>query len=331
MTDFPLVSIIIPVKNGERTLEKCLNSILALDYPNYEVWVIDDGSTDATPEILRRFQSHLEILRTDGVGPSKARNDALKLARGELVAFTDADCLVDRSWIRELVRGLREFPAAVSCGGRQDIPADASSFEKEVFSFLRLGSIVSDYARGGSSDQCFPVRHNPSCNSLYIKNNIDMIGGFSEDLWPGEDVDLDYRLEKAGGQIIWNPRAVVYHYKPRNFSSLAHMMFRYGEAQGWLVRKWGPFRKIHFLAFLSAFIFPFGIFHIGKLNQRHWAAGVFLVIAGMISFRPMAIFACGAFFWGFGYGKGCLGPGSSACRPTLPNDANRLPNLGKFC
>jgi len=89
--------------------------------------------------------------------------------------------------------------------------------------------------------------HNPTCNVMYRKTVLLETGGFDESLWPGEDVELDLRITRLGYKLMYNPAACVAHYRPSTYRGFARMFRRYGEAQGWLVRRYGPFRRIHYV------------------------------------------------------------------------------------
>jgi len=251
----PYVSIIIPARNAEKTIKKCLDSVLNLDYKNYEVIVIDDGSEDRTPEILENYKDKIKIIKNiKALGPSQSRNMAVKEAKGEYLAFTDADCFVDKSWLTELISGFKESKI-VSVGGIQEIPKDETEFGRKVSEFFKKIGFISDYMHIAKRKESVEVNHNPSCNVMYRKDIFLEENGFLENLWPGEDVELDYRLRKKGYKIIFNPKAIVYHYRPSNLKSFLKMMYRYGWAQGFLVKKYGIFRKIQILPFLTLGIF----------------------------------------------------------------------------
>ncbi len=108
MTDSPLISCIVPVFNGERYLGEALDSIFAQTYRPLEVIVVDDGSTDGTPDVVARYGEQVAYLKQANAGPAAARNRGLSVAKGEFVAFLDADDL----WHEEkLARQMARFRA----------------------------------------------------------------------------------------------------------------------------------------------------------------------------------------------------------------------------
>lgn len=254
----PECTVIVAARDARVTIQRCLHSLLNLRFRRFELIVVDDASTDDTPQLVEEFiQQHVDKLNvkllrsTHRTGPSAARNRAARIARGQYLAFTDADCELPAHWLDELLRGIELFPEAVSCGGGQDLPASATPFERRVHTFLKRVGFATDYMRPRRSSRIRPVTHNASCNVLYKRDTFLSVGGFAPGLWPGEDVDLDYRLRKAGHTLVCNPRAAVYHHRPRNLATFGRMMYRYGWAQGILVRKHGLFRRIHAVPFAT--------------------------------------------------------------------------------
>ena len=259
----PLVSIIIPAYNCENTIGKCLDSLLKLDYPDYEIIIIDDGSTDSTPEILKQSPK-VKTIRTQNSGPSRARNIGIKEAKGDFIAFTDADCIVDRNWIKELFRGFVSDKVA-GVGGDQQSPEDETPFGKDVQDFMKFVGIVGDYMKHHMD--ILKTSHNPTCNVLYKKTVLLEAGLFDEALWPGEDVDIDRKIKRKGWLLYYNPNAVVQHYRPQNPGSFNKMMKRYGWAQGYLVRKYGLFRLIQMEPLFILFLFAVFVLWISLIPE----------------------------------------------------------------
>lgn len=239
----PRVSIIIPVHNCRRTIAQCLDSLVQIDHPSFEIIIVDDGSTDETPAICGAY-SQVRLVRVRKGGPSKARNTGIAIARGDFVAFTDGDCIVEPGWLAELEKGFTS-PEIAGVGGNQNCPKDDTQMGVAIHGFLKCIGFVSDYVK--TDIQVIETHHNPTCNVMYRKDVLKEVQGFNEDLWPGEDVELDLQIRRRGYKLIYNPAACVAHYRPATYRGFARMLYRYGAAQGYLVRKYGLFRLVHYV------------------------------------------------------------------------------------
>ncbi|MEM0203265.1 MAG: glycosyltransferase [Archaeoglobaceae archaeon] len=248
------VSIVIPVKNDAETLEKCLRSIRDLDFPmeDLEVIVVDGHSTDGSVEIAKRYGC--KVFFEDMGRISYARDLGAKKASGEFIAFTDADCVVEKNWIKELLKQFDENVAAV--GGPNLTPEDESEFGKavgDVFEFLSKAG-----ARYGfNANEVVEIYHNPTCNVMYRKKVLEEVGGFNHRLITVDDEELDYRIRKRGYKILFTPKAVVYHYRRRSWKSFAKMAYTYGIGRMQAIklhREMG--RWFHFVPMLTLFFVP---------------------------------------------------------------------------
>lgn len=306
--EYSKIAVIIPSRYKPLHLEKCIKSFLNLDYPNFEVIIADDGLDSEPKNILRKYEDRIKNLNSYSKGPSFARNLAVKNTDAEFIAFTDSDCIVDKNWLKELLKGLKEYPDVLSCGGIQKLPQDAAKFEEKVFLFMKKVGFISGYMQRIKSDEIRQVNHNPSCNVMYKRDVFLKEGGFLEGLWPGEDVEFDFRLKKKGYKLVFNPRALVYHYRPKNLKAFLKMMHRYGWAQGFLVRRYGIFRKIQALPFLGTsvvvlffitlfskfFIFPPVFFGTGLL---------FLLLYFNFDLSLFILALLGVVYWNIGFFK----------------------------
>src|SRR5262249_8925142 len=115
LSSSPRVSVVVCSYNGAPTLAQCLRSLMALDYSDYEVIVVDDGSTDETREVLGHFPD-IRVIHQPNRGLSVARNVGLEAATGDVVAYTDSDCFADADWLTQLVHQL-ERTGAAAVGG----------------------------------------------------------------------------------------------------------------------------------------------------------------------------------------------------------------------
>lgn len=308
----PFFSVVIPMHNSARTIRRCLDSLLALDHPSYEVILVDDGSSDDTPNIARSFDAFRLIELPKG-GPSRARNEGIRRARGHLVAFTDSDCVVDRDWLAELEKGFTDQNVA-GVGGAQRSPVDETEAGKTFQEFMQAIGFMTGYLQAGRVMK--ETDHNPSCNAAYRRDALDKVGGFNESLWPGEDVELDLKLRRLGYKLIFNPAAMVGHYRPNTYGGFARMMKRYGEVQGKLVRKHGLFRVLHYVpvalaasvAMLAAFllVWPWAwpVLLIPPLSTVLW---FWLKARNMKqALRFMLLFFLTLVIWNYGFVAGSL-------------------------
>lgn len=255
-----IISVIIAAKGSCRYLLAAVESVLANDFDSFEVVVVDDGIDQEVIEQLSRLP--VRILKNPGAGPSAARNFGVENSDSVLVAFMDDDCIAAQDCLSQLYNGLISNLNSAACGGAQLLPEDSGAFARRVYTFLRKSAFISDYVKNSSKAKTYEVNHNASCNVLYRKEDFSRVGGFLEGLWPGEDLELDYKLKQNSKVLLNNPKAVVYHYRPDNMQSFARMMLRYGWAQGFLVRRYGPFRIMHYVPLVLLFLVLLALFSL---------------------------------------------------------------------
>jgi glycosyltransferase involved in cell wall biosynthesis len=226
---YPKVSVVVASYNGERTLKACLDSLQRLNYPDYEVILVDDGSTDTTSQIAR-LHTNIRYLRHEkNLGLSVARNTGIAAATGEIIAFTDSDCRADPDWLYYLVGDLLNSEFA-GIGGPNLLPPEDSAVAAAV--------MVSP---GGPAHVMLTDRqaeHIPGCNMAFYKWALVEIGGFDPIFHQaGDDVDLCWRLQQAGYEIGFSPAGFVWHYRRSTLGAYLKQQKGYGEAEAMLVRK----------------------------------------------------------------------------------------------
>jgi glycosyltransferase involved in cell wall biosynthesis len=198
MKEQPLVSIIIPVYNSAAYIEDSLCSALEQDYENKEIIVIDDGSTDSTPTILRRFEDRITILTQRNAGPGVARNHGLKYAKGTYVAFLDADDCWVPGKLRLQVRYLEQHPevAAVYSRWMRWHPNTDGNFSYPTMPpLVPPSSIVSEDSGWMYSRLLFECRLLTS-TVILRRSVIEEVGLFDEGLLRGQDYDYWLRLSR---------------------------------------------------------------------------------------------------------------------------------------
>ena len=225
----PRVSVVVASFNGARTLRACLESLARLNYPDYEVILVDDGSTDDTQKIAKEFPQVGLIVHAENKGLSAARNTGISAAMSDIVAFTDSDCRADEDWLYYLVGDLLKGEFA-GIGGHNFLPPEDSPTAAAV--------MVSP---GGPAHVMLSDReaeHIPGCNMAFYKWALEEIGGFDPLFHTaGDDVDLCWRLQQHGYKIGFSPAGFVWHYRRSTVQAYLRQQQGYGEAEALLLRK----------------------------------------------------------------------------------------------
>jgi O-antigen biosynthesis protein len=224
----PPVSVVVCSHNGERTLRDCLDGLLALDYPDFEVIVVDDGSTDGTAAIPTQYG--FRVITTEHRGLASARNTGLAAASREIVAYIDDDARPDPDWLTFLATSFLTTSHVGIGGPNVDYPGD--------------GEVAECVARapGGPihvlvSDT--EAEHLPGCNFAFRKAALEGVGGFDARFWTaGDDVDLCWRLRDEGWTLGFSPGAVVWHHARSSLRAYWRQQLGYGKAEALLERKW---------------------------------------------------------------------------------------------
>jgi len=225
----PKVSVVVAGYNGDRTLKACLDALDRLNYPDCEVILVDDGSTDTTRQIALTHSKVRYFRHEKNLGLSVARNTGIAAATGEIVAFTDADCRVDEDWLYYLVGALLAGDFA-GMGGPNLLPPEDSLVAAAVMA-----------SPGGPAHVMLTDRqaeHIPGCNMAFYRKALAQIGGFDPTFYQaGDDVDLCWRLQQAGLKIGFSPAAFVWHHRRSTIAAYLAQQRGYGDAEALLVRK----------------------------------------------------------------------------------------------
>jgi glycosyltransferase involved in cell wall biosynthesis len=221
----PKVSIVVCSYNGARTLRDCMLSLQDLNYPDYEIILVDDGSKDETQRIMAEFP-RVQNIKQKNRGLSVARNVGIGAATGEVIAFTDSDCMVDRDWLYFLVHTLLSSDFA-AVGGPNISPPATDWIQATV------GAAPGSPSHVLLTDTV--AEHVPGCNMAYHKWALEMIGGFDPEYRKaGDDVDVCWRLMQSGYQIGFSPAAIVWHYRRFEVRTYFSQQVGYGEAEAML-------------------------------------------------------------------------------------------------
>jgi len=223
---WPRVSVVVCAYNAADTLEDNLSSLERLDYPDYEVILVNDGSRDRTGEIAKAHP-RVRLVEVPNGGLSAARNIGLAHATGAIVAYTDADTRVDPDWLTFLVQPFLRSDV-VGSGGPNVVPADDPPMAQCIAR-----------APGGPTHVLLDDRiaeHVPGCNMAFRREALLAIHGFNPIyLRAGDDVDVCWRLQARGGKIGFAASALVWHHHRASVKAYWRQQVGYGEGEKWLM------------------------------------------------------------------------------------------------
>jgi len=212
------VSVVIPAYNAAATIAECMEALNKQSLPRdeYEVIVVDDGSTDETAKIAADYGAR--VLKQANSGPAAARNRGIAAARGEIILFTDSDCAPAHDWIQEMIAPLADPHIAGVKGVYR----------------TRQRNLVARFIQIEYEDR---YDHTASCKyvdfidtyaAAYRRDALVASGGFNTyfRFASVEDQELSFRLAGMGYKMVFNPRAVVYHYHPQSWRRYAQRKYR---------------------------------------------------------------------------------------------------------
>ena len=232
------VSVVIPTYNRLATLRRTLQALAQQTHGDYEVIVVDDGSTDGTADVVPVEFPGVAYMRQANRGPAAARNRGIEAARGEVVAFTDDDCLPPADWLERLAEGLERLPQVVGAGGAQLAPGEVRAHNR----LARYEAYVTRQVYGAADQEVvagFECPAGGTNNMAYRRVELDRIGRFDESFpyAAGEDADLKLRLAKAGHRFAYLP-VVVTHLQPYTWAAFRRQQYVRGKGRAYFDHKW---------------------------------------------------------------------------------------------
>lgn len=241
----PFASVIVSTRDRPQRIQSCVQALLALDYPHYEIIVVDNApSTSATADFIEqayRDVPQVRYVREDRPGLSRARNCGMMAAKGEILAFTDDDVIIDRYWLIELVR---DFYIAdnVACVTGLVLPLELETHAQSLLE--EYGGFSKGFTR-----RIFDMRENHPRTPLYPYTAgcfgsgaslafratfLRSIGGFDAALGTGrparggEDLAIFFQVVTRGYTLVYEPAALLYHPHHRDYSALRKQIYSYG-------------------------------------------------------------------------------------------------------
>ena len=285
---WPRISVVVCSYNGARTLRACCEGVLKLQYSNYEVIVVDDGSTDNTASIARQYG--FRVISTSNHGLSHARNVGMEAASGEIVVYLDDDAYPDPHWLTYLAAFFQNpSNANFAAAGGPNIPPPEGG---------PIAHCVA-HAPGGPSHVMLTHRkaeHIPGCNMAFRKSALKAIGGFdSQFRVAGDDVDLCWRLQEAGWNLGFAPAAMVWHHRRNSVRAYWKQQAGYGKAEAMLERKWPHRFNAAGHPTWSGRLYGAGVMHMnlraGRVFHGRWGLAPFQSIykpaPGLLEWLPL--------------------------------------------
>ncbi len=282
---WPKVSVVVCAYNSASTIRNCLAGLEKLEYPNFEVIVVNDGSTDATEEIAEEFR--YRVITTENQGLACARNVGLEAATGEIIAYLDADAYPDPHWLSHLTVAFMKS-SHVGVGGPNIPPPDDG----------QVAECVAN-APGGPSHVLLSDRvaeHIPGCNMAFRTASLQAIGGFDPQFRiAGDDVDICWRLQDEGWHVGFSAGAVVWHHRRSRVRTYLRQQFEYGKAEALLERKWPErYNRVGHLAWAGR-VYGGATKAVGwrrwKVYYGRWGSGLFQSVyqraPGPLSMLPL--------------------------------------------
>lgn len=206
-------SIVVAAYNAQETIEPLIKSLLELDYPNKEIIIVNDGSTDKTAEIIKKYP--VILINQPNQGASAARNNGLNHAKSEIIAYTDSDCVVARDWLKNLIKHFDD-PEVGAVTGQTIFATD-----NHCTSWVRSLDIEE---RNNSRKKYTRLANGP--NSAFRRDLLKKIGGFNPKWFHAEDTEVSYNIWKEGFKIIYEPNAIVHHVPENNWRKYLKKRYR---------------------------------------------------------------------------------------------------------
>jgi len=314
MADRPFVSIIVPVRNFERTIEKTFEYLLNVKYPRdrLEIVIADGGSTDRTLEIIRFNQQKYDFIKLieipDCPSPAFARNKALEAVRGEFIFFTDGDCAPCEDWIDIMLEQFaRDEKIGIVGGEIYTLRVDSRSLTEAFCEHFKFNMVSPRY--GFIGEGYFPplsdrrptqiAGHRAyffvTANVAYRKKALDDANARFWEHATGEDMDMCIQVESKGWKLYFAPKARIDHMHRGTFMALRKVWVTYGMAHPPLLRKYATdYLEIVLQVFKKPYILSVpspirGFIYLGNFHLMHIVGGLFAISLLALALNPLLL------------------------------------------
>lgn len=254
------VTVIIPFYNAHKTLPLCLTALCAQSTSPCEIILVDNNSNDTSKDIVESFSKAVKHVKISYVaeraaGPAAARNAGARIARGDWLLFTDADCIPSGTWLSDYLVQFSEPGLGAVAGCIRPYPP--SNMVQKAISLFTLPPVTREAV---FSESTLTEGFYPTANLGVRKKVFHLVGGFNANLRYGEDHELCHKIYQAGYRIKAVETAVVEHIHRNTVKGLVKQAFGFGSSH--------PFELRHFTTGRTIFVSPFH--DINKPTPGKW-------------------------------------------------------------
>lgn len=219
--NYPHVTILIPIKNVAKYVKECLDALLNQDYPadKYEIWLLDNNSTDGTLEIVANYpKDKVKVIQSGIDSPPIKYNRILPQVKSEIIGLVDGDANVDKEWLKKTVEQLEDPKVAGATG--VILTANKNKLIPRI-----IGYELQDRYEKMPRE----IKRAATMHIVYRKKVLEEVGGFNEKLKTGYDAEIGHRINNAGYKIIFVPEAKVWHNHRETLSAFFKQQYEYGK------------------------------------------------------------------------------------------------------
>ena len=294
-----LFSVVIAVRNEKDYISRCLQGVFSQDAnENYEVIVVDGMSNDGTFEQLNELKKKYKfsLVKNNKINAAAGRNLGIQKAKGEIIVFIDGDAIPSNDWLKQIKNAFKKKDNSIAgVGGPDLIPGDSTDKERAIgivmTSSLARGGRFNPSTQHSLLDEERFVEHIPTCNLALKKDVIGKVGLFDEEFVKGQDLELNYRIIKAGYRLFYTPKIRVVHYRKNHIREFARQVFKWAKAKVAIIRKHGfsgltSHAYIWPVYFIFLFLVGFAFFYLLNIIEVF----IILLFFGIIFYSSVIIF-----------------------------------------
>lgn len=283
---FPSMSVLIPAYNEENVIHLTIESLLIAEYPKKEIIVIDDGSTDRTLEIAKRYQDKIKVVHKENGSKASALNFGLLFAKGEIIVIVDADTIVGRQSLKSIAKGLSDDNVAAVAGNikiRNKVNWLTKCQALEYLSGIQIMRRALDYFGA--------ITIVPGALGIFRKKDLEEAGSYHKDTLV-EDFDATMKVLKSGLVVQGSSEAVAYTQAPQTFRDFYRQRKRWYRGNLQVLNRHSDALTNPRFGLLQKFVYPLMAIHMLLIPAASivvWAFAVYQIILGNYSFVALMV------------------------------------------